>query len=596
MASSTGADRPTSAEPAGATPVATPQARGTRDAFGPRLIGPLLAALIVLVSALLGLVRVPTLDRDEARFAQSSAQMLESGDVVDPRFQDEPRDKKPVGINWLQAAAVKLVSNEEARRIWAYRLPSMLGGMAAAAACAWAAQAFFRPWRAASAGVVLGCGFLLSSEAFIAKTDAVLCAATTLAMAGFAHIYAAARRGETSGAWPRAALWCGLALGLLVKGPVTPLVLGAAMLVLWAVDRAAPWARQLSWRWGLLFVLAVVGPWAAAITVSSDGGFWVGSLGGDVVGKLTAARESHHGWPGFYLLLAPVLAFPAAALLPAALVYGWTRRRAEAARFALAWLIPVWLLFELAPTKLPHYTLPLYGALALLAAGALGHPFGRLARWGGAVLSLAAGGAIAVMAVSLAARFPGPGAGPLAVAGAALAVAAAVAGAVGALASGSQTSGSLASGAGGDMGRRLSFFCVAGLLGVAAHVVLAAGLLPALTPLWTSQAAAELISRNNLDPRNGVTPGPVAVAGYAEPSLVFALGTDTDLGDGAEAALAVESGAPALVEGRELARFISRLRQDRVTADKLGEVRGLDYSSGKPVTLSLWKLRTPLGG
>ncbi len=563
--------------------------RPARDDFTPRLIGPLFAALIVLIAALPGLVRVPTLDRDEARFAQSSAQMLESGDVVDPRFQDEPRDKKPVGINWLQAVAVKLVSNEEARGIWAYRLPSLLGGMAAAAACVWGAQAFYRPLRAASAGVVLGSGFLLTSEAFIAKTDAVLCAAVTLAMAGFAHIYAASRRGAATGAWPRVALWGGLALGLLVKGPVAPLVVGSAGLVLWAADRKAPWARHVSWRWGVLFVLATVGPWAAAITVSSDGSFWSRSLGGDVVGKLTAAREHHHGWPGFYLLLAPALVFPATALLPAAAAYGWARRRAEATRFALAWLIPVWLLFEAAPTKLPHYTLPLYGALALLAAGALGHPFGRLARWGGAMLSLGTGAAIGVLAMTLAARFGGPGSAPMALAGAGLAAAAGAAGAVGALVSGPSGEG------GGDMGRRLSFFCVAALLGVLAHVVLSAGLLPSLSPLWTSKAAAELIARNGLDPRNGVTPGPVAVAGYAEPSLVFALGTDTDLGDGADAALAVESGAPALVEGRELARFVARLRQDKVTADKLGEVRGLDYSSGEPVVLSLWRRRTALG-
>jgi 4-amino-4-deoxy-L-arabinose transferase-like glycosyltransferase len=236
MASSTGADRLISAAPAGAgagglagaTPDVSMPGRPSRDDFTPRLIGPLFAALIVLIAALPGLVRVPTLDRDEARFAQSSAQMLESGDVVDPRFQDEPRDKKPVGINWLQAVAVKLVSNEEARGIWAYRLPSLLGGMAAAAACVWGAQAFYRPLRAASAGVVLGSGFLLTSEAFIAKTDAVLCAAVTLAMAGFAHIYAASRRGAATGAWPRVALWGGLALGLLVKGPVAPLVVGSA--------------------------------------------------------------------------------------------------------------------------------------------------------------------------------------------------------------------------------------------------------------------------------------------------------------------------------------------------------------------------------
>ena len=38
--------------------------------------------------------------------AQASKQMLESGDFVDIRFQDEARHKKPVGIYWLQSASV----------------------------------------------------------------------------------------------------------------------------------------------------------------------------------------------------------------------------------------------------------------------------------------------------------------------------------------------------------------------------------------------------------------------------------------------------------------------------------------------------------
>ena len=582
MASSTGADRLISASPGGERVGASAADRPLKDDLGARLTGPLLAALIVLIAALPGLVRMPTLDRDEARFAQSTAQMLETGDIVDPRFQDDPRDKKPVGINWLQAGAVKLVSNEAAREIWAYRLPSLLGAMAAAGACVWGAQAFFRPRRAASAGLVLGCGFLLTSEAFIAKTDAVLCAAVALAMAAFAHIYVAARRGETAGKWARALFWIGLALGLMVKGPVAPLAVGLAGLALWIADRGAPWAPRMSWRWGLLFLLAVIGPWATAITVSSDGTFWTHAIGGDVVGKLTGARENHHGFPGFYLLLAPVLMFPATALIPAALVYGWSCRKTPAARFALAWLLPMWLLFEAAPTKLPHYTLPLYGGFALLAAGALARPIGRLARWSGALLSLLAAAAIAVAALALTARFGAPSDAPIAMTGAGLAIVAGLAGAVGVLLGGPD----------GDMGRRLSFLCAAVVAGVLAHDVLSAGLLPSLSPLWPSRAAAEMLARRDLDPRNGVTPGPVALAGYAEPSLVFALGTDTDLLDGGDTALAVETGRPALVEGRELKAFIAKLQQDRIVADRLGEVQGLDYSTGKHVALSLW-LRRP---
>ena len=99
--------------------------------------GPALAALVAFLAGLPGLLAVPPLDRDESRFAQATAQMLESGDFTVIRYQDEPRFKKPVGIHWLQAASVSVLSNPEDREIWAYRIPSLLGAMLAAAACAW---------------------------------------------------------------------------------------------------------------------------------------------------------------------------------------------------------------------------------------------------------------------------------------------------------------------------------------------------------------------------------------------------------------------------------------------------------------------------
>src|SRR5205085_10672826 len=64
-------------------------------------------------------------------------------------------------------------------------------------------------------------------------------------------------------------------------------------------------------------------------------------------------------------------------------------------RFALAWLIPTWLVFELLPTKLVHYLMPAYGALAWLAARALAEPIGRVARGLGAGLTAVVGLALA---------------------------------------------------------------------------------------------------------------------------------------------------------------------------------------------------------
>src|SRR5260221_9563543 len=78
-----------------------------------------------------GISAIPPLDRDEARFAQATRQMLETGDFLRIRFQDEARNKKPAGIYWLQAAAVSAFSTPEATAIWPYRVPSLLGGMAA---------------------------------------------------------------------------------------------------------------------------------------------------------------------------------------------------------------------------------------------------------------------------------------------------------------------------------------------------------------------------------------------------------------------------------------------------------------------------------
>ncbi len=83
----------------------------------------------------------------------------------------------------------------------------------------------------------------------------------------------------------------------------------------------------------------------------------------------------------------------------------------------------------------------------------------------------------------------------------------------------------------------------------------AACLRPALRAWRPPSEAARLIARAGLDPRNGVTPGQVAVAGYAEPSLVFLLGSDPELDIGAGAAQALEVGRPALVEQRQATAF-----------------------------------------
>lgn len=547
--------------------------------------GPLLAAFVALLAGLPGALMLPALDRDEARFAQATAQMLETGDFVDIRLQDQPRDKKPVGIHWMQAASVALTSSAAKRQIWAYRLPSLLGAMLAAGACAWGAAVFFGSGRGLIAGVILGVSFLLSTEAGIAKTDAVLCGTTTLALAALARLYIRWRPGQGLGAEPitvswRTPLlfWLALAVAILDKGPIGPMVVALTGLALWGVDRRAPWAARMHWVWGLILILAVAGPWAVAITVKTDGAFWGQAIGSDVAPKLRGGQEGHGAPFGLHALLSPLLFFPAAVLLPAALVEGWKARRAPGVRFALCWLIPSWLVFEATPTKLPHYVLPLYGALAWLAVAALDRPLGRWTRWIGAGLGVLAGLVWAAAPIYLAASY-----GDRSAAAWAWAVLTCVLAA--------------AAGAGGVVailtGRRGVIIGVVGALALMAHGALLGGLGPRLYPLWLSRNVAVLLAREHLDPREGLIPDPVTVVGYAEPSLVFALGTETELGDAGDGGEAIAEGRPVIVESRAQPAFLAELASDHLKATAVGQVKGVDYSSGKKDVLTLYRSDSP---
>jgi len=537
--------------------------------------GPLLAALVALIAGLPSLLLLPPLDRDESRYAQATSQMLESGDYVDIRFQDDPRWKKPIGIYWMQAAAVGLTSAVENRDIAPYRIPSLLGAMLAAWACAWVGSALFGARAGFLAGAMLGATFLLSSEAGIAKTDAMLCGAVTLAMAGLARLYMASRAGTLIQGDPsqrpwKLMVWLGLGLSILIKGPIGLLVIVPAVLMLSLWDRNWAWLKRLGWGWGLPLVALIVGPWAIAVTIATDGGFWREAIGGDLAPKITGAQESHGGLPGMYALLAPLLLFPATLMLPAALSTGWSRRAEPAIRFLVCWLVPAWLIFEIAPTKLWHYTLPTFGALALLMAAALTRPVGKVSRWTGAGLAVVAAVVISGIAVYGLTAFGTSTAQTWATITIVSAVTAALIG------------GFLL----------LNRAAVTGILialafGVVAHAALA-GTIRQLRPLSIAPRLEKTLAQNGLAPRQGLTPGPVAITTFHEPSFVFLTGKDTELTDAEGAARALANGRPAIVEARDAEAFRLATTRTGVPGRAVGVVTGHNYSSGDDVRLTVY--------
>ncbi len=536
--------------------------------------GPLMAALVALLAGLPVLALLPPLDRDESRYAQATSQMLESGDYVDIRFQDDPRWKKPVGIYWMQAAAVAVTSSVENRDIQAYRIPSILGAMLAAAAAAWAGGAMFGRRAGFLAGAMLGASFLLSTEAGIAKTDAMLCGAVTLAMAALARIYLATRAGEAPRRPHKLLFWLGLGLSILIKGPIGLIVVVPAILLLSLWDRNVKWLARLGWGWGLPLVALIVGPWAIAITIATDGGFWREAIAGDLAPKIAGGHESHGAPPGYYLLGALVMFFPATLMLPAALSTAWSRQAEPAVRFLVCWLVPAWIIFELTPTKLVHYTLPTYGALALLAAAALTRPIGNVSRFAGAALSVLGGLVLVGITVYGLTEFGRSTAQTWATITIVFAALAALIGAFLLLHRAAVTA-----------------VVVALALGIVAHAGLA-GTIRQLRPLAIAPQLQQVLERADLHPRQG-RPGPVAVTGFHEPSFVFLTGRETELTDAAGAARALAEGRPVIVEARDADAFSAASAELGVTGRAVGVVNGHNYSRGDDVSLTVY---APAGG
>src|SRR5450755_2020920 len=212
------------------------------------------AALLIvfsLIAFLPGFFQIPPIDRDEARFAQATKQMLESGQYVDIRFQDEVRYKKPVGIYWLQAAAVKAgeaAGIPQARStIWLYRLPSLFGAIGAVLLTYWTALAFVARRTALLAALMMASSVLLGVEARLAKTDAVLLLTCVAAMVAMARIYLMSRRTPDAPAdWKTPAiLWTALAGGILLKGPLILMFVVLTVLTLFISDRSAKWLWRL---------------------------------------------------------------------------------------------------------------------------------------------------------------------------------------------------------------------------------------------------------------------------------------------------------------------------------------------------------------
>ncbi|GGD06675.1 ArnT family glycosyltransferase [Aquisalinus flavus] len=532
------------------------------------------AALIIiaLISTLPGFTTLPPIDRDESRYSQAARQMMETGDYIDIRFQDQNRYVKPVGIYWLQVVTATPLGGEDAP-IWAHRLPSLFATIFVVGLTAWFGTRLGGAGVGLAAGILLAISMSASVDARMAKTDAVLMAATAVSMVALYFIVVRERAETLAFRGAPLAFWAATGVGLLVKGPIILIVSVPALIVLALWRRDLSFIKRLHVLPGIAVMLAVFLPWFVAIMIETQGEFWQDSIGHALMGKVAKGDDSHGAPPGYHTLLSFVTFWPGILLIALGAVAAWQRRSEPAVQFIVAWLLPFWIIYELVATKLPHYTLPVFPALALIAAFGLRDGV-ELARSRG--VRIAHWIIVALFAlVSILIGFL-----PFLLAGEMETTAPGTAW-LGALA------GIAVAGTGIYLALKPGFNrlppLVLSTLGV--YIFTFGAVLPNMDRFWLSR---EL--KSEITALGGCTAPHLATIDYREPSLVFNFGTETLLGDEASvlAHLAENRscGIAAIGQG-DYVSFLEAAAQAGVPLKILGQVQGYNYTKGRNITLTI---------
>jgi 4-amino-4-deoxy-L-arabinose transferase-like glycosyltransferase len=334
---------------------------------------------------IIGTWNIPLIDRDEPRFAEASREMIERGDYIVPRFNNQLRLDKPPLAYWAQIASYRIFGESD----FAARFPSAI----AAALIAMSILAWGRQLGGARVGWWAAIIFTLSLQIFFhakaAVADMWLVLFVTLAhWAGYELLFQGTAASKPPWAiWksPFLVFYFSLALGFLAKGPIawTPLLTIAAFKYF---SRDVGVAQRFKFARGILLMLAIVALWGLPALIQTHGEFLRIGIGRHVIGRSFSAMESHGSnslW--IYLLLLPfyfvtIFAsfFPWSIKLPALTKKLWRDRDKSRLRengyggqvdiYLLCGAGVIFIIFTLIKTKLPHYTLPAFPLLALLAA------------------------------------------------------------------------------------------------------------------------------------------------------------------------------------------------------------------------------------
>ena len=325
--------------------------------------------LFLTLNALIaGQNSLPPIDRDEARFAQASRQMLQNSDYINIKFQDEIRAKKPVGIYWMQALSANFFGE---KNISSYRLPSIISSLISMLFIGLLSRLIFPIYQSLIVTLFFASSIAFLGEAHLAKTDATLLA--LICVQQYYLLNLILKKGsivQNKYLYP-SIIWLVFAFGILVKGPLSIAILSLTVITFCLLKKDFSLIKSLNPFLGSVICLVVILPWVLAINDATQGLFLEKAFNDDFLNKLKSGQEGHGAWPGTHFIILSITLWPIAIFIPGSILFVLKNKTNIIVQFLVCWIVPFWILIEIVPTKLFHYSLPVLPAIAILSIGSL---------------------------------------------------------------------------------------------------------------------------------------------------------------------------------------------------------------------------------
>jgi 4-amino-4-deoxy-L-arabinose transferase-like glycosyltransferase len=332
---------------------------------------------VLLFIALFWQLGAPTFwDPDEAHYAQTSRELIRTGDWLAPFYNEQPFFDKPILFHWLQALAMVAFGETT----FAARLVPALAALALVGVTAWLGVTLLSADVALVAALMLAASPGLFGLARYAILDTTF---TALMFGGAALIVVAALRRRPHLQWYGYVL---IALAVLTKGPLALVLCGVTLCL------AVTWSPEVRRRLlglrlvaGVGVVIAIAGPWFVYMWLRFGDAFVNGYILDENLSLYATNRFGTPPSAWFYVRVIAASLIPWTALIAGRLyddVRATLRRdgSVDAVDVVLwSWTIGVVGFFTLSRFKLDHYVFPaaptlcLIGGRAWLAART--HPF-----------------------------------------------------------------------------------------------------------------------------------------------------------------------------------------------------------------------------